>query len=70
MKAVNSQLCKKNAKEGITKLERLAVLDERTCDKCAALDGKIFTIEEAKVIDSEAHEGCRCTWVPAIDIPK
>lgn len=67
MKAVNSDLRDRYAKAGIKKLERLVSLDENTCDKCAAIDGKIFTIEQAAAIDAKAHEGCRCTWIVSID---
>jgi SPP1 gp7 family putative phage head morphogenesis protein len=70
MKAVNSESRNRYAKSGIKKLERLVVLDGRTCEKCVANNGKIFMIEEAAAIDAEAHDGCRCTWIPVVDIPE
>ncbi|MEN6442849.1 MAG: minor capsid protein [Methanoregula sp.] len=68
MKSINSEARDRYKKTGIKKLERLVARDEKTCDKCAALDGKIFTLEEAAKIDAEAHEGCRCTWIAVTDL--
>lgn len=39
-------------------VKRNAVLDSKTCDKCVELDGKIYTIEEAR--DFVPHVSCRC----------
>ena len=67
MKAVNSKARDDYAKAGFKKLKRLVCVDENTCDKCAAIDGKKFTLEQAAAIDAKAHEGCRCTWIVSID---
>lgn len=67
MKAVNSGILDRYEKAGIKKVERLVCLDSDTCEKCAAMDGKKFTLEQAAAIDAKAHEGCRCTWIVSID---
>jgi SPP1 gp7 family putative phage head morphogenesis protein len=36
--------------------------DDKVCDKCASLHGKIFTIEEAQDM-IPLHFNCRCAWV-------
>lgn len=42
-----------------------AALEDSTCDECAALDGKIFDIDDAP--DLPLHPNCRCALIPVID---
>ena len=46
---------------GVTKVRWLITDDERTCDICRPLDGKVFGID--KVEGPPKHPGCRCTCV-------
>lgn len=41
---------------GVVKVRRNEVLDRRTCDECASLDGKIYDLDEAPGV---AHPLCR-----------
>lgn len=47
----------------IQKVKRCAELDDKTCNDCAELDGKIYPIEEAIYILPE-HPHCRCFFLP------
>lgn len=49
---------------GITQVQWWAAEDERTCEQCGALHGRIFDI--GKDPDSP-HPGCRCTKLPVVD---
>jgi len=53
-------------KNDIEKVEYLAVLDDRTDEECASLNGKIFTVEEARGF-LPRHVNCRCTFIPVIE---
>lgn len=48
---------------GITEYKYLATLDDRTCETCGALDGKVFKLSEARegVNYPSMHPRCRCT---------
>ena len=52
----------------ITRVQVIACKDDRTCKKCASLDGKIFTIKEALEkmplpVECDNDEGwCRCAY--------
>lgn len=50
---------------GVTEYEFMASLSERTCGECGALDGKHFSITEAKPGTNypPIHPNCRCTTV-------
>jgi SPP1 gp7 family putative phage head morphogenesis protein len=37
--------------------------DERVCPRCSALEGHIYTVEEARGMIPQ-HPGCRCSWIP------
>lgn len=39
--------------------------DSRVCDKCAALEGQVYTVKEARGL-LPLHPNCRCAWVPYI----
>lgn len=52
--------------EGITaQVEFQSANDDRVCEKCAHLQGKIFTLDEASGI-IPVHPFCRCCWLPSI----
>lgn len=38
-------------------------LDDRVCPACAALEGKVFTVKEARG-KIPLHPNCRCAWIP------
>lgn len=38
--------------------------DDRVCPKCSALEGKTFTVKEARGV-IPVHPSCRCSWIPA-----
>jgi SPP1 gp7 family putative phage head morphogenesis protein len=44
--------------------EILTAGDDRVCSICAALEGEVFTIEEARGL-VPLHVQCRCCWRPA-----
>jgi len=48
--------------------EWLTAGDDRVCEQCASLEGRIFTIEEARNLIPE-HPNCRCAWIPT-DVTK
>lgn len=39
--------------------------DEKVCPLCSPLEGKIYTIEEARGMIPR-HPNCRCAWIPAV----
>ena len=41
-----------------------AIMDDRTTDICASLDGKIWPSEDAAPVGIPAHHMCRSTWIP------
>lgn len=43
--------------------------DDRVCPQCADMEGKTFTVEEARGL-IPLHPNCRCTWIPKVDEPK
>ena len=49
---------------GVTKVEWMAVGDERMCPVCQELDGKIYPID--KVPNIPAHPHCRCYVAPVV----
>ncbi len=52
---------------GIEHYQFVASFDERTCDFCGGLDGKIIPVSEARAGDNypPMHANCRCTTVLA-----
>lgn len=52
--------------KGYTKLKWHASKDERTCEICGEHHGNEYDIDEAPHLP--AHPGCRCTFVPVIDV--
>lgn len=39
--------------------------DDRVCPICAALEGKVYTIDDARGLIPQ-HPNCRCTWIPKL----
>ena len=62
------QILNKYRKDRIEEVDVLVALDDQPCDICRALDGKRFSINKPPKIP--VHEGCRCTIVAHIDVPK
>jgi SPP1 gp7 family putative phage head morphogenesis protein len=58
---------------GVTQLgvdvEWLTAGDSRVCPKCAANNGKVYTLQEAQGV-LPLHPNCRCAWIPHVDINK
>ena len=40
--------------------------DDRVCEKCAALEGRIFTLDEIEFL-IPLHPNCRCLALPYIE---
>jgi SPP1 gp7 family putative phage head morphogenesis protein len=53
--------------EGVNVLAEFATAgDDKVCVRCSALEGKLFSIEEAEGL-IPVHPNCRCTFIPAIE---
>lgn len=39
--------------------------DDRVCEQCAAMSGKVMTIAEARGL-IPLHPNCRCAWIPVV----
>lgn len=53
--------------EGVkVKSEFITAQDNRVCPKCQELEGRVYTIEEARGV-IPVHPNCRCAWVPSIE---
>ena len=54
---------------GIEEFEFLDTEDEKTCDKCSALNGKRFKLSELKegINAPSLHPNCRCCIIPVVD---
>lgn len=55
--------------DGVERYQNICGYDSVTCDKCGAMDMKIFNVGNAKIgINCPPfHKGCRCTTVPYFD---
>lgn len=40
--------------------------DNKVCEKCSGLEGRTYTIQEARGI-IPVHPNCRCAWLPVVD---
>lgn len=40
-------------------------LDNKVCPKCAGLEGKQYSVEEARGV-IPVHPNCRCSWIPVV----
>lgn len=43
--------------------------DDRVCERCASMEGKVYTVKEARGV-IPLHPNCRCTWIPTDEKPK
>lgn len=50
---------------GVERLERLEIIDNRTCPECEENHGRIYTIADASGV-LPGHPRCRGTWVAAL----
>lgn len=48
----------------VAQVEFATAADDRVCPTCEALEGNVFTIDEAHGI-IPVHINCRCAWLPA-----
>lgn len=56
---------------GQDKIQWLATLETNTCDECAKLDGKVFSLDDSRRPKVPKHPNCRCDYIPYIpNIPK
>lgn len=65
MYACNEGAKLRYAQHGIKRVQWLTAGHENTCEKCAALNGKVFDIDQAP--PCPLHPLCRCTLLPVID---
>lgn len=49
---------------GVEKVQFWAAEDERTCDLCGKLHGKVYSFDKAPVLP--LHPNCRCTYLPVL----
>lgn len=53
--------------EGVELLSEFTTAgDNRVCYRCKALEGKKYTVDEARGI-IPVHPNCRCAWLPVVD---
>lgn len=57
---------KLGVKELGLRAEFSTALDSRVCPQCAALEGQVYPIEEARGL-IPLHPRCRCSWIPVTD---
>lgn len=56
-----------NGVEGVTAdVEFLTAGDSRVCSRCLSLEGRIYTIQQARGIIA-VHPRCRCRWAPVLE---
>lgn len=63
MRVLNDSQKQSYIDRGYTQVEWLVEDDDRLCDECSPLDGKIFDINTAPSI---IHPNCRCTCIPVL----
>jgi SPP1 gp7 family putative phage head morphogenesis protein len=66
MRAVNGAAKDRYEQTGVDRVEVLAALDDRVCDLCSSLHGRIYPIDEAPDFPGNTHPNCRCTLAPVI----
>jgi SPP1 gp7 family putative phage head morphogenesis protein len=67
MRAVNTAVMDGYRRDEIEYVEWLAALDEKICERCGELDGKVFSIDNAP--PAPLHPNCRCTLLAYIQVP-
>jgi|GEM_PF-1580621 len=58
---------KNYASKGVKNVRWVSSLGERTCQECSAMNGEIFTINEANN-QIPLHVACRCTFAPITEL--
>ena len=68
-RAVDKSKLDKYAEAGITQYKLRTAHDNRVCEKCKPLDGKIFNISDAKPgVNYLLHPNCREVIIPVVDL--
>ncbi len=67
---LNREALERYKKAGCKQYKWLSANDQRTCEECRKLHGKIFDIDDENAPLPPLHFGCRCTIVPVIDFKK
>jgi len=62
----NKESLERYKESGIKQWKFVATNDERTCEECRNMDGKIFDIDDVKTLPP-LHFGCRCTITPIVE---
>lgn len=65
MHYLNSAVLQSYRDSGVKKVQFWAAEDERTCEICGAMHGKIYDIDKAPILP--IHPNCRCTYLPVLD---
>ena len=64
MRVLNDGQKESYINKGYTQVEWLVEDDDRLCEECSPLDGKIFDIN---TVPSLIHPRCRCTFIPLLN---
>jgi len=64
--AAQGEWAKANA-DVVAEMEQVEVLDDRTCDECEELNGRMVAVGETDDV-LPVHLNCRGTWVPVINL--
>lgn len=64
MHVINTGQRQRYKDNGYKQIEVIAYEDDRTCEQCSSLDGKIFDIDDDPL---PVHTRCRCTTIPVIE---
>jgi|GEM_PF-6628631 len=65
VRAVSETLLEAYEKEGYDTVQFTVIPDFRACDECRALNGRKFSISQARG-KIPVHVNCRCTWQPVL----
>ena len=65
---LNREALERYRKAGVRQYKWLSANDERTCNECKKLHGKIFDVNDENAPLPPLHFGCRCTIIPVIDL--
>ena len=64
MHVINQGQKQRYKDNGYTRFEIVVAEDERTCERCSGLQGKIVSLEEDIL---PVHPRCRCTYIPVVE---
>jgi len=57
------RLTQNTYKDDVHGLQRSELLDERTCNFCMSLDGRVFHVDDPFTNENQFHSNCRGIWV-------